>query len=321
MAEENKGQNTAKESLDTQPGIVNMTRRGFLQISGLVAAAVAGAGIVTRRNAPIVNSPPNEVPVQQQYPEVPYAPMEAPPANVLSFFTPHEAKTVEALTARILPGTPDDPGAREAGVVNYIDKTMVFNEGFAEPTYRQPPFAQTYEGDNPPQDGNQYDVVWVKKDELPRYGFQSNHSPREIYRKGIVSVDQYSQAKFQKQFVDLTEDQQDQIVGDMSDGKTIGFDEPSDKTFFTQLRNDTINGMFSDPAYGGNKDMVGWKLIGYPGSQRAYTPIDMMTEGNLRPPQSLAMMHHFHPGQPEPNVILPVSGSDEHSPYDNHSGH
>ena len=322
MTEDPRTQPAIPQTEPSQKGLFNLTRRGFLQVAGLVAAAVAGTGIATRRNTPVVNTPPNEVPVQSQYPEVPYAPSEPPPANVLAFFTTHEAKTVEAITARILPGTPDDPGAREAGVVNYIDKTMVFNEGFAEPTYRQPPFAQTYEGDNPPQDQNQYDVVWVQKDQLSRYGFQSIYSPREIYRKGIASVDQYAQSKFQKQFVDLSEDQQDQILSDVSEGNATAFDDPSGADFFKQLRNDTINGMFADPAYGGNKNMVGWTLIGYPGAQRAYTPTDMMTEGQPRPPQSLGMMHNFHPGEAaNPNVILPVTGSEEHSAYDNHSGH
>jgi hypothetical protein len=127
MSEENKNSIPETHSQPTGRGIINMTRRGFLQLSGLVAAAIAGAGIAAQRNAPVVNLPPNEIPVQSQYPEVPYAPMEPPPANTLVFFTPQEAKTVEALTARILPGTPDDPGAREAGVVNYIYNMIAFN--------------------------------------------------------------------------------------------------------------------------------------------------------------------------------------------------
>ncbi len=57
-------------------------------------------------------------------------------------------------------------------------------------------------------------------------------------------------------------------------------------------------------------DMVGWTMIGYPGAQRAYTPVDLNTEGNIRPPQSIAQMHMFNPGQnANPNVIVPPSGS------------
>ncbi|MCB8984605.1 MAG: gluconate 2-dehydrogenase subunit 3 family protein [Ardenticatenaceae bacterium] len=299
-----------------------MSRRGFLRAAGFAVAAT-GLGVVTGCDTPPAEEstgalPTETVPVRAQYPEVPYAPIVPPPADVLVFFSPHEAQTVEALTARILPGTPDDPGAREAGIANYIDKLMGFNEGFAEPTYRQAPYAQTYEGDTPPDQAspsNQYQTVWVSKDEIDRYGFQSLLTPREIYRAGLKSVDSFANQTAGSNFVDLSEDQQDQILEAMSKGEASGFDNPSAKDFFARLRDDTINGMFADPAYGGNRDMVGWKLIGYPGAQRAYTPHDIHTEGPVRPPQSLAMMHQFHPGQlANSHVAVPVSGTEEQRP-------
>jgi gluconate 2-dehydrogenase gamma chain len=76
----------------------------------------------------------------------------------------------------------------------------------------------------------------------------------------------------------------------MAADKATGFDGPSGKAFFTWLRNDTIEGMFSDPMYGGNREMVGWKLIGYPGAQRHYTPDDMKNRAFRRDPQSLAQL-------------------------------
>jgi gluconate 2-dehydrogenase gamma chain len=73
--------------------------------------------------------------------------------------------------------------------------------------------------------------------------------------------------------------------------------------------------MFSDPAYGGNMEMAGWRLVGYPGAKRAYTPEEMMAGGPSRPPQTLAELHAFHPGHGlDPNAILPLSGED-------HRGH
>jgi hypothetical protein len=51
-------------------------------------------------------------------------------------------------------------------------------------------------------------------------------------------------------------------------------------------------------------------MIGYPGAQRAYNPIEFQTEGTSRQPQSIADMMPFQPGvSTDPNVILPVSGS------------
>lgn len=309
-----------------------ISRRDFLRLSAL---ALAGAGAAAcepaRLNNPGVSNTP--IPVSNQYPDIPFAP-PLPLPTVLTVLTAAEARTVEALTARIYPGTPDDPGAREAGVTNFIDKMLSFNHGYVEYTYTQPPFARTYEGDQPPdqelQDGNE--IIWVKKSEMERYGFQSPLSPLERYRNGLASVDRYANEKFGGHFVDLTEDQQDQIVDAMEKGEadfSVGeaspeqpgipltgqeqrgaSPDPTAKQFFDMLKGDTIQGMFADPAYGGNREMVGWQQIGYPGAQRAYTPTDMNTEGPVRPPQSLAMLHRFHSGMPANNeVIVPPSGS------------
>jgi gluconate 2-dehydrogenase gamma chain len=76
----------------------------------------------------------------------------------------------------------------------------------------------------------------------------------------------------------------------MDEDSATGFDGPSARAFFTRLRNDTIEGMFGDPMYGGNRDLVGWKLIGFPGAQRLYTPDDIKNPDFTRAPQSLAMM-------------------------------
>ncbi len=294
-----------------------VTRRNFLKLAGTVVlvssigiAAGCDTDAATTTLAPVTETMEG---MDNIYPDVPVDPMIAPPANVLQVFTLHEAKTVEALTARILPGTAADPGAREAGVVTFIDNMLAFNEGFDDPTYRQAPYAEVYEGDQPPSDASaqsQFQVVYVSKDEIDRYGFQSIMTPRESYRVGLMALDSYAQTKFIAKFMDLTEDQQDQIVDDLTNDKADNFSHPSGSDFFDRVRGDTINGFFSDPGYGGNTNMVGWTLISYPGAQRAYTEADLRAEGNVRPPQSLAQMHEAHPGQPaNPNVILPQSGS------------
>ena len=125
-------------------------------------------------------------------------------------------------------------------------------------------------------------------------------------------MNQYSNENAGANFVDLSEDQQDQILDAMESGDAqfSSDSDPTAKQFFDMLKGDTIQGMFADPAYGGNQDMIGWKQIGYPGAQRAYTPTDMNTEGPIRPPQSLAMLHRFHSGiNANPNVVVPQSGS------------
>ena len=191
-----------------------------------------------------------------------------------------------------MPGAADDPGAHEAGVVFFIDRNLGgANQGYTLKTYTQGPFPVVSEE---PIDVSQasnrysYDYVPIAQDLIARYGFQSVLSPQDIYRRGIPFVDAYAQSLFQAEFVDLTPEQQDQILTDMDENKATGFDGPSAKAFFTQLRNDTIEGMFSDPMYGGNRGLAGWKLIGYPGAQRFYTPDDIKNPNFTRDPQSLA---------------------------------
>jgi hypothetical protein len=289
-----------------------LSRRDFLKITSL---AVAGAGLAAcqpsnENNTGIQTTP---IPVPNQYPEIPFAPPEPPP-YILKVLTSDEAKEVEALTARMYPGDASDPGAREAGVANFVDKKLAFNDGYVEYTYTHPPHAKTYEGDQPPDQKTDElgEIVWIKKSEAERYGYQSILKPVDRYRAGLKSVNDYSTAKYGSKFVDLPEATQDQVLSDMEAGNASDyFKDPTDKQFFKMLQDDTIHGMFSDPAYGGNKDMIGWKQIGYPGAQRAYTPNDLHTEGPIRPPQSLAMLHRFHSGMgANPNVIVPPSGSE-----------
>jgi hypothetical protein len=212
----------------------------------------------------------------------------------IEFFNIHEAETVDALVSRILPGTAEDPGAHEASVVFYIDRTLGgTNLGYALKTYTQGPFPVVAEEPVSVEAASTrdiYDYVSVPAEQIARYGYQSVLTPQEVYRRGLRFVDAYAQSQFQKDFVDLTADQQDQILTDMEANKASGFEGPSGKGFFTQLRNDTIEGMFSDPMYGGNRNAAGWKLIGYPGAQRIYTPDDIKNPHFKRDPQSLAQL-------------------------------
>jgi gluconate 2-dehydrogenase gamma chain len=214
--------------------------------------------------------------------------------RAIAFFNIHEAQTVDALVSRILPGTPDDPGAHEAGVVFYIDRVLGGPTlGYSLKTYTQGPFLVVSEEPVSVEAASSrdiYDYVSVAQEQTARYGYQSVLTPQEFYRRGLGFVDDYAQSQFQKDFIDLSAEQQDQVLTDMEADKATGFDGPSGKAFFTQLRNDTIEGMFSDPMYGGNRDMVGWKLVGYPGAQRFYTPDDIKNPDFQREPQSIAQL-------------------------------
>lgn len=270
-----------------------VTRRLFLKRS---TAAVASAGAAAVGTVAVLDGRPATA--QDATPAAPpdhgAMPGMGTDERPAAFFNIHEAQTVDTLVSRILPGTAEDPGAHEAGVVFYIDRSLGgTNLGYTLKTYTQGPFPVVSEEPVTVEAASTrdiYDYVSVPADLITRYGFQSVLSPQGIYRRGIEFVDAYAQSQFQKDFVELSVEQQDEILTAMDEDTATGFDGPSGKAFFTQLRNDTIEGMFSDPMYGGNRDLAGWKLIGYPGPQRFYTPDDIHNPTFARDPQSLAQL-------------------------------
>ena len=67
------------------------------------------------------------------------------------------------------------------------------------------------------------------------------------------------------------------MITSLEAGKAAGFTYPSAVAFFNTLRTYTIEGMFADPVYGGNKDFAGWRLVGFPGAQPMFTTADMQS--------------------------------------------
>jgi gluconate 2-dehydrogenase gamma chain len=70
----------------------------------------------------------------------------------------------------------------------------------------------------------------------------------------------------------LTADQQDEVLKGLDSG-TISLGELPAKTFFGMLYDNTMEGFFADPIYGGNRDKVGWKLVGFPGVAASYASL------------------------------------------------
>jgi len=104
----------------------------------------------------------------------------------------------------------------------------------------------------------------------PEFGYQGKPTPREVYKEGLKSL---------KGFARLSTNEQDKSLQQIESSR-----------FFLLLRQHTIEGMFSDPLHGGNKDMIGWQLIGFPGSRMSYyDDIDTHYGEAFRPkPVSLA---------------------------------
>jgi hypothetical protein len=98
---------------------------------------------------------------------------------------------------------------------------------------------------------------------------------QDVYRRGLAQLDAFCRATFKAPFVKLGPAAQDDVILALEQGRAGGFDYPTGPAFFNLVRTHTMEGMFADPAYGGNRDFAGWKLVGYPGTQLFYTKADM----------------------------------------------
>jgi gluconate 2-dehydrogenase gamma chain len=197
--------------------------------------------------------------------EIPWAPgmSNAPasaPAGPLQFFTPEEAAFIDAAVARIIPADDLGPGAKEAGVTTFLDRQLAGAYGRAETWYMRGPW----------------------KDGEKTQGYQSRLTPAQLYRTAIKAINDHCRKQYSdKAFNDLAAAQQDEVLTGLEKGTItldglgphpIEIEGGKQDTFFSQFVQNVIEGFFSDPLYGGNKDMVGWKLIGFPGAHYDYRP-------------------------------------------------
>ena len=97
---------------------------------------------------------------------------------------------------------------------------------------------------------------------------------QSVYRRGIAALADLTSERFGTTFVEATSEQRSQLMLEISE-LSMNHPEMFLGQFFRIVREHTIQGFFGDPAYGGNRDTVGWKLVGFPGAQWGYTPEQM----------------------------------------------
>jgi gluconate 2-dehydrogenase gamma chain len=101
---------------------------------------------------------------------------------------------------------------------------------------------------------------------------------QDFYRRGLASLDAHCRNAYKESFVHLTPEKQDEVLTALEGGTASGFEWPSAREFFGVLRTHTMEGMFADPLYGGNRDFSGWRLVGFPGAQAIFTPTDLQNK-------------------------------------------
>lgn len=230
---------------------IGNSRRDFLLKTIAIAPAVAlnGTGFMA------MSAPAQASDVK---PSDPSAPVTAPDYHPTKF-TAEEYAFLQAAVARLIPADDRGPGALEAGVPEYIDRQMDTPYATGANWYMQGPFHPEAEHD---------------------FGYQLPLGPFAIYQLGIADANDYATSKFGKVFKDLTSDQQEQLLGEFESCKAEFKQVPS-KTFFSFLLQNTREGFFCDPIHGGNNQMVGWKLIGFPGARADF--MDWVERGERYP--------------------------------------
>ncbi|HEU4616588.1 MAG TPA: gluconate 2-dehydrogenase subunit 3 family protein, partial [Gammaproteobacteria bacterium] len=169
--------------------------------------------------------------------------------DVLTYFSDEEARFVRAAVDRLIPADDEWGGAEEAGVLYYIDRQLSSAYGAGAKLYLSGP----WDPEAPAQQG-----------------YQLRYSPAGLYRAAIAEVrDRVKQTHGGTEFWDLGPDDMDEALSDMEHAELPLASVPSDVFFETLLAN-TIEGFFSDPVYGGNRGMVGWKMVGFPGAFAQY---------------------------------------------------
>ena len=165
------------------------------------------------------------------------------------FFTPAEVSLVDAMVGRLIPDDPVGPGAVEAGVTFFLDRQLAGKFGQGDHYFLGGP--------------------WPKG--TPEQGYQTRFAPAQLYRAALAAIDKYTGATFDGSvFSKLAGANQDKVLKGLESGEIQLGDSVDSKSFFAMLLQNTKEGYFSDPIYGGNKDMGAWKMIGFPGAHYDY---------------------------------------------------
>jgi gluconate 2-dehydrogenase gamma chain len=207
-----------------------MENKGFDRRDFLKSAVAGGAAAVTV-------SLPQSATAQAQKPAA------APSGAGYTFFNPDEAAFVEALVDHMIPADELTGKGTDLGINIFIDRALAGSWGKGDRLYMQGPWKQG----------------------TPSQGYQLPLTPAQLYRAGIAATNAHCRKVYGKPFDRIEEAQREEVLLGLSTAK-ITFDNGLPvRVFWGTLYQTVIEGMFSDPIYGGNRNKAGWALIGFPG--------------------------------------------------------
>jgi gluconate 2-dehydrogenase gamma chain len=204
-------------------------RRSFLKGAGAAGtiAATALSGALPR-------------PAEAQPAPAP-APQAPQPEPMLTL-TPTEAAFLSAAYDTIIPADALSPSGTDCGLVTYIDRQLAGALGTGARMYRNGPFLPS----------------------KPEYGYQLPLTPREYFAAGIKAANAWTTKTYGREFDRLSPADRTATLTAMEQSRA-DFEGIEAKPFFEALLQSAMEGFFADPIYGGNKNKVSWRMIGYPG--------------------------------------------------------
>ncbi len=176
------------------------------------------------------------------------APAAAPEPEIWLTLTPTEQAFVKAAVDTIIPADELTPSGTDCGLATFIDRQLAGGFGNGARLYREGPFPQG----------------------KPELGYQLPLTPREFFRTGFAAANEWAKKTYGKEFDRLAPAEREQALTAMETGKAdfnAGF---TAVFFFDNFLQLAMEGFFADPIYGGNKDKVAWKMIGFPGLPASY---------------------------------------------------
>ncbi|MEI7680348.1 MAG: gluconate 2-dehydrogenase subunit 3 family protein [Betaproteobacteria bacterium] len=200
-------------------------RREFLK------SAVAGGAVAAAATAAVVATPS-----AQAQP----AGGAAPGYALLNL---DEAAFVEALVDHMVPADQYSPKGTDMGLAIFIDRALAGGWGKGDRLYMQGPW----------------------KAGVPSQGYQLPLTPAELYRAGIAATNAHCSKAYGKTFDRLDAKQKQEVLVGLSSAKISFSDGLPVRVFWSTVYQTVVEGMFSDPIYGGNRNKAGWKMIGFPG--------------------------------------------------------
>jgi gluconate 2-dehydrogenase gamma chain len=236
-----------------------LPRRTFL-----VRAGLAGTAAATGLSQPAAAAP--------QAPSAPAASAAAPAAppaqpEPLLYLNDTEHAFVVAVVDTLIPADELSPSGSECGCAVYIDRQLASAWGGGAKSYRLGPFLKG----------------------KPEQGYQLPLTPAEFVSAGIAAANDWSRKTYGRDFDELPPEKRAEALKEMQEGKAQ-FANFSSKAFFARLLTLTMEGFFGDPIYGGNRNKVSWKMLGFPGLPATYANVidEYRDKRYVADPQSMA---------------------------------